>query len=113
MAENLPKTLNEALGLIQRAETFTASDAEETKKTKVNDLVVVLKEQLHEDHDLPLDFLNPVDFTDDEPDIEETIPEELAAETVNPVDPQLSDKAFNFCLEIEALMRVEEEKNVG
>lgn len=101
--------LNDALGLIQRAEDSIKTSKEETAYVEqLEDLVGKFKEQLSLDHDLPLDFFTPVDFTDDIPEIVDDVPAEL--ESNPPENPELSEKSSELYNQIE--MAIWKVKNI-
>jgi hypothetical protein len=88
--------LDSALEIIQRAEEFIVDPTkDETKKQTVSDAIAKLKEQLHEDVDLPLIFFEPVDPTSKV--TVDPVPEELQLETKYLYNPIISKAAQKLC----------------
>jgi hypothetical protein len=93
-------TLNDALALIQRAEnSINPSKQEPAYIEQLEGLIGRFKGQLALDHDLPMDFFTPVNFTDDIPEIIDQVPVELNSEVQE--NPELSDKARELYEQIE------------
>ena len=87
---------SDALELIQRAEASIASNTHDTTYTQILDgLVVRFKGQLSLDHDLPIEFFDPV-VINAQPS--EEIPVELSAE---PQDYELTIESQKLYGEIE------------
>jgi len=81
--------LDDALNLIQRAEESMKTNNNDSYADILGGLVESFKQQLSQDHGLPMDFFEPVSL---EAPIEE-VPEELKKETETPENPELTPEA--------------------
>lgn len=92
-------TLNDALAILQRAEDAIASSTKNNNLAYVEMLEALVgkfKGQLSDDHELPEDFFEPVDFTKTQ-----EIDPAPADEVLTPENPELSLDAQKLYDDIE------------
>lgn len=85
--------LNDALGLIQRAEGSIAANADESYGEMLGNLVENFTRKLSQDFGLPVEFFEPVD-----PDLQDVVSDESDETSEN---PELTPEAERLYQEIE------------